>query len=241
MAVGRGDPARLALAARGRDVDGACVGRCRPTSRRANRSACRLHSSRPGRRGAGRSRSTSSTSTSAGSTSRVRAEVEVLPVAACRDPRPGTLEGLVAAARALEPEEEPVVVSSAARARPRVRRPDRRAAGGRRRRPGGRPASPRARGPPTAAAGASSRPRSGSGPGARLLRRGARPRPRWRGEAGELRGEARADHRRARLHRLEPRAAPGRGRGRGHARRLADPRVRRQPREHRRDRGRACR
>ena len=50
------------------------------------------------------------------------------------------------------------------------------------------------------------------------------------GARGAVGGQARADHGRPRLHRLEPRARARRGRPRGHAGRLADPGVRRQSR-----------
>ena len=51
---------------------------------------------------------------------------------------------------------------------------------------------------------------------------------------------SRAHHRRPRLHRIQPRAAARRSRRGRPARRLADPRLRRQPLQHRRHRDRGC-
>ena len=184
----------------------------------------------------------------------LRAEVEVAPRAARRRARPRRrTRRCWTSSRCSTPEEEPLVVTRASRRRARaaVRRPDRaglassparrgsssrtsscaRAAGGR--------CSQRSRAarklgiPAQSASGEPLTPQRSCGAASGSVARGCCRRRRRR-----LPGRRVLDHGRPRLHRLEPRAAARRARRRGRARRLADPGVRREPREHRRDRGR---
>ena len=191
--VGRSDPARFALASRGRDgrrrVDGV-AGRHR--ARRIGPSAART---RRAVRGAVDPRG--------------RPRPRARPVVRPADPGGGRR----------------VAVAAGHRRRSRDARRARRCAR--------RPSTPR-RSRSSSPAGPSSAASSPAGSSSSRRTKAVA----GSGGASELRGEARPDHGRARVHRLEPRPAPRRGGGGGHPRRLADPGVRREPREHRRDRGR---
>ena len=139
----------------------------------------------------------------------VRVEVEVLPARRRRRPRPGTLEGLArACSTTLDPEDEPVVVSDAARSSSasspgRIARLEDAGAS--------RVVVPEELVREGTAGRCSTRSGRRASSGSRCTRRRARSSSRARGRpeaaAMSYAREARPDHRRARLHRLQPRAA----------------------------------